>query len=73
MTIIVTTSPVQSNPSTEMLERVINSFELVPGLSSCRKVIVCDGTRISTKNKYRSGHVTETGLVAYEAYIERVL
>jgi hypothetical protein len=47
LTIVVTTSPIQSNPSTELLERVFetffhggNDFAL-----KCRKVIVCDGCR----------------------------
>ncbi|KAL3938916.1 MAG: hypothetical protein SGBAC_006259 [Bacillariaceae sp.] len=47
LTLIVTTSPIKSNPSTELLERVFDTFPK-GGHSfayKCRKVIVCDGCR----------------------------
>jgi hypothetical protein len=47
LTIIVTTSPIRSNPSTELLERVFDTF-LFCGEEfayKCRKVIICDGCR----------------------------
>lgn len=47
LTIVVTTSPIQSNPSTELLERVFDTF-FYGGKEfalKCRKVIVCDGCR----------------------------
>ncbi|CAJ1953586.1 unnamed protein product [Cylindrotheca closterium] len=47
LTVIVTTSPIKSNPSTELLERVFDTFP--NGGDSfaykCRKIIVCDGCR----------------------------
>lgn len=48
LTIIVTTSPIKSNPSTELLERTFDTF-LHAGADfayECRKVIVCDGCRV---------------------------
>ena len=48
LTVVITTSPTRSNPSTKMLELVVNSLDLVPHLQSCRKVIVCDGSHWST-------------------------
>lgn len=48
LTIIVTTSPIKSNPSTEVLERAMGTFVLCgPEFAfQCRKVIVCDGFRM---------------------------
>lgn len=47
LTIIITTSPIKSNPSTEVLERAMGSFDKCgPEFATqCRKVIVCDGYR----------------------------
>jgi hypothetical protein len=47
LTIIVTTSPIKSNPSTEVIERAMGTF-VFGGLEfahQCRKIIVCDGFR----------------------------
>lgn len=48
LTIIVTTSPIRSNPSTEMLERTFDTFKFAGAefAYECPKVIVCDGCRI---------------------------
>eukprot|EP00934_Nitzschia_sp_Nitz4_P006555 Nitzschia sp. Nitz4//scaffold62_size106224//63827//65719//NITZ4_004360-RA/size106224-processed-gene-0.33-mRNA-1//1//CDS//3329555868//6545//frame0 len=52
LTIVVTTSPIKSNPSTELFERVFetffhggNDFAL-----RCRKLIICDGCREKNEN-----------------------
>jgi len=47
LTIIVTTSPIKSNPSTEVLERAMQTFELggAEFAYECPKIIVCDGFR----------------------------
>ena len=48
LTIVVTTSPIKSNPSTEILERSFGTF-LNGGHNfalKCHKVIVCDGCRV---------------------------
>ena len=47
LTVIVTTSPIPSNPSTELLERVFQTFSHggKDFALQCRKVIVCDGCR----------------------------
>jgi hypothetical protein len=42
VTVIITTSPVRSNPDTFVISAVIQSFLLVPGLADCRKLIMCD-------------------------------
>ena len=48
LTIVVTTSPIKSNPSTELLEKTLETFHHAgPEFAyQCRKVIVCDGCRV---------------------------
>jgi hypothetical protein len=48
LTIVVTTSPIKSHPSTELLERVFETFVLAGNefAFQCPKVIICDGCRI---------------------------
>ncbi|KAL3795855.1 hypothetical protein ACHAWO_010147, partial [Cyclotella atomus] len=48
LTIIVTTSPIRSNPSTEMLEHTFDTFQFAGEefAFECKKVIVCDGCRV---------------------------
>mmetsp|Transcript_23427 Transcript_23427/g.67508 ORF Transcript_23427/g.67508 Transcript_23427/m.67508 type:complete len:506 (-) Transcript_23427:5-1522(-) len=48
LTIVVTTSPIKSNPSTELLEKTLATFHHAgPEFAyECRKVIVCDGCRV---------------------------
>lgn len=48
LTIIVTTSPIRSNPSTEMLEETFATFPFAGDefAYQCNKVIICDGYRI---------------------------
>lgn len=46
LTIIVTTSPIQSNPSTEVIEKTFETFRMAgPEFCKCRKLLVCDGYR----------------------------
>lgn len=55
LTIIVTTSPIQSNPSTEVIETTFDTF-LQAGTDfacKCRKVIVCDGFRRVENNEVK--------------------
>jgi len=48
LTIIVTTSPIKSNPSTELLEKTFDTFHYggYDFAYKCPKVIICDGCRI---------------------------
>lgn len=47
LTIIITTSPIKSNPSTEVIEKAMETFVFggTDFAYQCRKVIVCDGYR----------------------------
>ncbi|KAL3798391.1 hypothetical protein HJC23_005044 [Cyclotella cryptica] len=52
LTIVVTTSPIRSNPSTEMLEHTFETFQFAGDefAFECKKVIVCDGCRVLEEN-----------------------
>jgi hypothetical protein len=80
LTILVTTSPIKSNPSTELLERVFDTFTM-GGYNfayKCRKVIICDGARqkderttqkySNTKQAMRHGLVTSAQNELYELF-----
>ena len=63
LTIIVTTSPIKSNPSTEVIEKTFESFTWAGDdfAVKCRKVIVCDGCRrmddVDSSEKVSRRHV----------------
>lgn len=52
LTVIVTTSPVRSNPDTHVISKVFESFLLVPGLAQCRKLLICDGYLVVESSRY---------------------
>ena len=85
LTIIVTTSPIKSHPSTEMLERTFDTFEFAgEDFLNCRKVIVCDGFRqhdtgekvskkhTNAKQAMRNGIVNQEQADNYIAFKERL-
>ena len=45
LTIITTTSPIPSNPSTEILEKSMKSIYNIRALRNCLKIIVFDGVK----------------------------
>ena len=60
ITVIITTSPVPSNPSIDLLERVLLSFQLIPGLSQAPKIIVCDGYKVANgRSNPKAGDLRE--------------
>jgi hypothetical protein len=85
MTIIITTSPIKSNPSTEVLEKTLETFQNAgPDFCACSKIIVCDGYRTQTgqgdvsrkhtnaKQAMRNGIVTDEQAENYRIYKERL-
>ena len=70
-TIITTTSPTPSNPSTELICSTLNSLaEHAPALLQCRHILVCDGYKCGSNSKFRSGLVTAERAHAYQQYME---
>jgi hypothetical protein len=43
VTVITTTSPIKSNPRTDMIEATQQSLHMIPALRDCKKIIVFDG------------------------------
>lgn len=72
LTIIITTSPIRSHPSTELLEHTMKTFGLVRGLLQCPKIIVCDGFILKPKvaKSNKRGFVDEDSARRYKLYIE---
>jgi hypothetical protein len=59
--IIITTSPVQSNPSTEIIDLAISSIQEQPSLARVPITIICDGVKVweDKGSKYKSGIVSQ--------------
>jgi hypothetical protein len=72
LTLIITTSPTPSAPSTELLSQILTSFrEFCPELSHCRLILVLDTyDHISSTARLKKGHVTAEGARNYAAYKE---
>eukprot|EP00854_Cymbomonas_tetramitiformis_P015377 gene15377-18192_t len=82
-TVVINTSPVMSNPSTAMLQIVLESFRHVPGLQECRTIIIFDGYKtifktgyphrnvlqVAQKPKHKSGVITSEQGALYEEYM----
>lgn len=75
VTVIVTTSPVPSNPSTEMLQGVLRSLALVPGLQRAPRILVCDGYTVvppGQKPRHKAGKILPEDAVRYDGFIREV-
>ncbi|KAK0644214.1 hypothetical protein B0T16DRAFT_194351 [Cercophora newfieldiana] len=72
VTLIITTSPTPSAPSTELLDQILQSFELhCPTLSACRVILVLDTyDRIGSASRLKKGQVLPEGAACYEQYKE---
>lgn len=70
LTIILTTSPTPSAPSTELLEAILGSFrEFCPTLLDCRVVVVFDTfVDVAPANRLKKGYVTAEGAANWPVY-----
>ncbi len=70
LTLIITTSPTPSAPSTELLSQILVSFRAhCPELSKCRVILVLDTyDHISSTARLKKGHVTADGALKYAEY-----
>ncbi|KAK4199328.1 hypothetical protein QBC40DRAFT_282305 [Triangularia verruculosa] len=70
VTVIITTSPTPSAPSTELLEQIAASFRKhCQALVRCRVIVVLDTyDHVSTKPRLKKGHVTPDGASKYADY-----
>ncbi|KAK4449650.1 hypothetical protein QBC34DRAFT_484886 [Podospora aff. communis PSN243] len=72
VTLIITTSPTPSAPSTELLDQILQSFDLhCPTLSECRVILVLDTyDRVGSASRLKKGQVLPEGAACYEQYKE---
>ena len=80
LTVIITTSPIRSNPSLTLLESIIATFPYAAPLQTCSKIIVCDGYKkkdaqegkhvkyANEKSQMRSGIVDDAQEGNYAEY-----
>ncbi|KAI3327297.1 hypothetical protein HD806DRAFT_388810 [Xylariaceae sp. AK1471] len=70
VTLIITTSPTPSAPSTDLISSILDSFKLYcPVLVSCRIIVVFDTyDRISERMRLKKGQITADGARAVELY-----
>ena len=69
LSIILVTSPIVSHPATELIDKVIDSFSLVDGLTSCSLTIIADGVNLG-KYRPKRGSVTQEMIDNYKLYIQ---
>ena len=72
LSVLITTSPVPSNPLTDMLEQVIASLATVPQLAACPLVLVCDGYKAAKASTWKAGRVDDMGAAAYDEYVAQL-
>ena len=72
LTVLITTSPAYTHPSTCLLDQVLATFAEVPYLIECRTIIICDGYRITEELRFKKGRVTEEQALRYEEYKTRL-
>ena len=74
LTVIITTSPTPSAPSTDLLSSVLLSFrQHCPGLVCCRVIVVFDTyDRIEAKARLKRGTVTAEGARNFALYRDNV-
>jgi len=71
LTIILVTSPILSHPSTELLEKVVATFDFVPQLCRCSLLVIADGVKVG-KFRPKRGQVPEDLVVKYEDYLDNL-
>lgn len=69
VTVIISTSPLPSHPSTAVIGAVLNSHKThCPELVHCKKIVVFDGYRVSTQARLKKGNVTQAIADGYNLY-----
>ena len=71
LSIILVTSPIVSHPATELIDKVIASFDQVKDLCSCSLLILADGVKCG-KFRPKKGVVTSDMVDRYDSFLERL-
>jgi hypothetical protein len=72
LTVLITSSPVRSNPSTRMVQESLASLDAFGGCAECRKLILCDGVTVKPKSRPKVGCVTAGEAELYSEYVARL-
>lgn len=73
VTVVVTSSPSCWHPSTQLLEKVFESFKFVDGLYECPRIIVLDGYNVREIPEVKKGRISQAMADNYEEYCVRVM
>jgi len=71
ISIILVTSPILVHPSTELLEKVVETFSLVEHLQRCKLLIIADGVKTG-KFRPKKGQVPQDLVEKYERYLDNL-
>merc|ERR1719384_290133 len=71
LTVLLVTSPIVSHPSTELLDKVVSSFQFVTDLNSCKLIILSDGVKCG-KFRPKRGSVTNEMFSNYSSYLDKI-
>ena len=71
LTVLLVTSPIVSHPSTELLDKVVSSFQFVTDLNSCKLIILADGVKCG-KFRPKRGSVTNEMFSNYSSYLDKI-
>ncbi len=69
LSIVITTSPIRSHPSTQMIDKVLASLHIK---DAWQVIIVCDGYRVSEKHELKRGVITPIQVLNYLQYIDNL-
>ena len=76
LSVVVTTSPIPSMPSTVLLEALYSSLSMIPYLSDCRRILVADGIgEVLAEGgdpNYKKSRVLPGEEEAYEQYLDAI-
>ncbi|RKO98049.1 hypothetical protein CAUPRSCDRAFT_10314 [Caulochytrium protostelioides] len=67
--VVLTSSPIRSNPSIAMVQQVIESLAHLPGISQCPLTLVFDGYTLAEEEAHKSGRITAESAERYHAYV----
>ena len=72
LTVVVTSSPVKSNPSPRMLLECLASLDRHGGLGRCRKLVMCDGFKLRKRSQPKVGVINDEEAARYTEYVAAV-
>ncbi|KAG4088802.1 hypothetical protein H8356DRAFT_957956 [Neocallimastix lanati (nom. inval.)] len=72
ITVLFTTSPIGSNPSTAIIDEVFDGCLNVKNLEYCKKIIICDGYKLYKKSNYKGGKIKNEEVENYNKFIYNV-